>query len=103
MLKSSTSLKQKKLITMDILHKYIKHPKFWLVVDNQDKPVGLFNNFMDAYYKRSNKLIVLETFKTNRRHLMAVVRCFCGNKFTARYSDIKREHTKSCGCLRKKI
>ena len=88
---------------MDILHKYIKHPKFWLVVDNRDEPIGLFDNFIEAYYKKSNKLIVLDTFKTNKLHLMAVVKCFCDNKFTARYSDIKRKHTKSCGCLRKKI
>lgn len=37
-----------------------------------------------------------------RRRKMLNVMCVCGKLFIARESDIRRNHTKSCGCLKNK-
>ena len=37
-----------------------------------------------------------------RRRKMLNVMCVCGNVFIARESDIRRNHTRSCGCLKNK-
>ena len=38
--------------------------------------------------------------KTQRR---AVFECFCGNTFVAAISDVRSNHTKSCGCRKNKV
>lgn len=39
--------------------------------------------------------------KVNSKHKIrfCIYRCFCGNEFRARYGDVNRLKTKSCGCL----
>jgi hypothetical protein len=101
---SNTTYDQKILITKDVLHKYVKLPNFWLVLDNKDKPKGLFNSFLEAYHKGHKNILILgkdEILTKKSKATIVNAKCHCGNMFIARQSDIKRGHTKSCGCLKR--
>lgn len=52
-----------------------------------------------------NELILLEdlgmiypTENSKQKRRYGIYKCFCGNKFKASFHNIKRKHTKSCGC-----
>ncbi len=103
MLLNTTTTAQKRLITNDVLHKYIKHPNFWLVVDNKNKPKGLFKTFLEAYHKKEKVIIILVKdieLSKKRKSTMVNAICHCGNTFIARKYDILKGHTKSCGCTK---
>lgn len=52
-----------------------------------------------------NQLTVIEDLginKSNKNHLRIIkCKCSCGNMTTTNYRDVKRGHTRSCGCFRK--
>lgn len=92
-------------VTNNTLYKYMFKLNKWFVVDHKNKPVGIYKTLTEALLKTedSQNLIVVKKLKeVGSLHKRAIIKCFCGNMFTARLNDIKRGHTKSCGCIRKR-
>lgn len=49
--------------------------------------------------QKFDRLTVVETIKSN----FYLCKCDCGNEKRVSGSDLKREHIRSCGCLRREI
>ena len=97
--------KEKTKVTNDTLYKYLFRLNKWFVVDHKNKLVGIYTALTEALLKtddHQNLIVIKELKDANSRHKKAIVKCFCGNVFTARLNDVKRAHTKSCGCMRKR-
>ena len=61
---------------------------------------------IDLTGKRFERLIVIERKQPgprNRKYLIWLCKCNCGNEVIVNEGDLIRGHTKSCGCLKKEI
>ncbi|HEY6019500.1 MAG TPA: hypothetical protein VIY48_06255 [Candidatus Paceibacterota bacterium] len=59
--------------------------------------IGTSREFVDITGKKFASLTVLIV----KDHVFCVARCDCGNEIEVRINNIKRLHTRSCGCLAK--
>ncbi len=57
---------------------------------------------IDLTGKRFERLVVIKRDMT-KRTTSWLCKCDCGNKVIVGSSDLKRSHTKSCGCLRREL
>ena len=58
--------------------------------------------FIDLTGKKFGKLTALEPVgKNKRREIMWLCQCDCGNQIVVSGYQMRRNHTKSCGCLQK--
>lgn len=50
-----------------------------------------------------NGCVVLKRAENKGKNVCWLCRCYCGNNFVVRSTDIRTGNTKSCGCLNKKL
>ena len=60
-------------------------------------------NFIDMTGQRFGRLVVKERAVNRGEQTYWICICDCGNTKVARASDLRRGHTKSCGCLHKEV
>jgi len=91
---------------------FTTNQKTWWAVDSRNKIIDMDCNkellktrirIKQWGCKSISVLGVNNQESQKRRRKMLNVMCLCGNIFIARESDIRRNHTKSCGCLKNKM